>query len=89
MLVMSYSLYVKVYRPKKFVFHDSTFGTPSSIEPTMRNAGFVKYTDELPDWPSPKQYAIELLGETKAEFLVYYVFKARDGHCRFITIFYK
>jgi len=89
--VISYATYLKS-NPKKFYRTDSTFGTRSTIEPTLIGNGFTVHTFEYNDWDKtnkPKKIVLEYLDEMEFTQAVYSTFKARDFHTAFIYIAFK
>jgi len=90
MKVTTWNTWKKNNNPSIFTHQDSSLGTVTTIEPTLRKNGFRKISGNEP-WEnySPKEQVKEILSDYEYQEAVYYVWNHSRGYCSYIEIFYK
>lgn len=86
--LMTWATYKRKYKPEMYQYSDSTFGTISTIKPTMRNAGF-KVTDHDIPYDIDIRAKVKELMPKNAVFVVYHAWTWRDHAWRCVSIYFK
>ena len=88
--IMTWSNYKKKFKPTIIGASDSTFGTISTIKPTMRNIGFNSKTLwDVDESKKPIEIVKENIDIFINTYIIYYKFRYRDGSGIGIDVFFK
>lgn len=93
MKIYTWQTYKRKFKPRMMRIQDSTLGYVSTIEPTMRTAGF-KHTDyhmltgcDAKEDGTPLE--IVKRHNLNAEIIVYSIFRHAHGYTKILDIYYK
>ncbi len=87
--IMTWNTYRKKFNPTLKSVSDSSLGTKSVIEPTMRSVGFtVETLYDVSEDIKPIDIVKDNIDIYSKTYIVYHPFKYRDGSGKGIFLFY-
>ena len=77
--IMTWATYKKKFKPTMYEVADSTFGTKSTIEPTMKRAGFTsEILYDVDEFIKPIDIVKDKFDVYSKTYIIYYPFIYRD-----------
>lgn len=92
--IMTWNRFNKLFKPKKVYETNKPF-PPMIVSPTLRNIGFKEMSildiDEKYNYNAPKPLDMvkDNIDIFKYTYIIYYLWKYRDGSGKGLSIFYK